>query len=75
MKTKILLGIALLIVGVILLWDITMTINSPLFIVGAIAAVIGSILLIWGLYQWERKRAVDVIAEGIKKAQEKEKRE
>ena len=64
---KKILGIVLLVVGLILL----MTFNLALVILGCIMFVIGGVLLLWVLYQWRRKRAVDTIAEGVRKAQEK----
>ncbi|MBT9143120.1 MAG: hypothetical protein DDT29_01519 [Dehalococcoidia bacterium] len=83
---KILVGIALLGSGGLLTYlsftalavtkDVGMgftvtTFNTPVMILGSVIMAAGGIWLTWAIYQWERRKAAETIAEGIRKAQEK----
>lgn len=88
-RNKILWGIVLLVIGGIFDikalfateeiptgFGGTMTVtsvNMPLFVLAIIITLVGGVLLVWGYYEWSRRKAVEVIAEGMKKAQEREK--
>lgn len=51
-----------------------LAVNVSLMVFGVIVIIAGSVLLVLGLYKWQRKKAVDIIAEGVKKGREEEKK-
>lgn len=86
MKKKILIGIGLMLLGILLgvlsvTTVFTGTVEEVVFIaiLGIVGLVGGSIFVVWGVYQgiyeWQRKKAVEVIAEGVRKAQEEKQKE
>lgn len=50
----------------------TMTVmgNTPLMYFATILLIAGGIMLLYGIYKWERKKAIEIITEGTRKGRE-----
>ncbi len=71
---KCVLGIILIVLGIVLIAGGFGGAVSGVgaFYLGMLPIAAGGTLLFWGLYKWQRKKAVETISEAIKKSKEKE---